>query len=180
MRIQYFLSISSCLIVLGTSLEKLHLGFTRKQFEGECLPREDVPVFNPLKARNNSSGIEDASHLATVCSHMEWNSTYHKNLLGRRTNLESIYTWMMTFEPLKKIECSPNTDRFLCSLALPACLSQDNSTEVDVLPPCRELCEAFQDGCGSILHNFGFAWPYPCNNFPQKDTVESKCVLPLN
>ncbi len=109
----------------------------------------------------------------TICRNLEWNSTYETNWLGLMTDSVLSEFWMGTYEAVVGLNCSPNAERFFCSLATPMC--HENNTESVVLLPCRELCESVREGCEHFMVAAGFIWPYPCQQFPP-GTPRATCV----
>ena len=166
----------------GSSSAELDLSITREPLDGECLEKSKVSaVSNSVRQNGASAGITTGDH-SSICTGIEWNSTFHTNLLGHKTDSKSTTFWMGNFQPLIRLKCSSNTERFLCSLALPICSKKSNggSHKVYIIPPCRELCEQVQFGCEASMNAYGFDWPYPCNVFPSNDTAKSTmCVPPI-
>ena len=168
----------------GSSSAELDLSITREPLDGECLEKSKVSAVsnrNTMRQNGASSSIATGDH-SSICTGIEWNSTFHTNLLGHKTDSKSTTFWMGNFQPLIRLKCSSNTERFLCSLALPICSKKSNggSHKVYIIPPCRELCEQVQFGCEASMNAYGFDWPYPCNVFPSNDTAKSTmCVPPI-
>ncbi|XP_063723039.1 frizzled-2-like [Symsagittifera roscoffensis] len=153
------------------TLTELDLSLTKAPVDGECI----------LKSKLSSTVGKSDSDTSTICAGIEWNTTYKTNLLGHPTNSLTTTFWMGNFQPLIGLKCSSNTERFLCSLALPICTRQQPNPAVPnpksyIIPPCKELCQQVQFGCEASMNAYGFNWPYDCNIFPSSPFDENGAV----
>ncbi|XP_067939899.1 frizzled-1-like [Watersipora subatra] len=104
------------------------------------------------------------------CLSLGNNQTSYPNNLGHETQDEAKREFL-PFTPLLKIDCSPSSLSFFCTLFFSPCTIFEHP-----IPPCRNSCEAVQSGCGSLLERFGFEWPenFSCERFPEE--TEGVCI----
>ncbi|XP_075242902.1 frizzled-2-like [Convolutriloba macropyga] len=167
---------------------QLDLSITKEPVEDACIP------MNKIKAASERDITADTS---TICAGIQWTLTYKTNLLGDSTGSDRTTFWMGNFQPLIGLHCSSNTERFLCSLALPLCAQQQASKTVPnpksyIIPPCKELCQQVQFGCEASMNAYGFDWPFNCEMFRSKSSQNTSdkgsensmknnmCVPPVN
>lgn len=100
-----------------------------------------------------------------------YNETIMPNILGHTTQASAGYD-VGAFQPLVKIDCSPELNIFLCSLYVPVC-----TILTKPIPPCRSICIKARDGCSQLMDQFGYSWPanMACEKFPDPPEL---CVGP--
>ena len=106
-----------------------------------------------------------------LCMGIGYNQTIMPNMLGHATQTSAGYE-VGAFQPLVKINCSPELNIFLCSLYVPVC-----TIIARPIPPCRSICIKARDGCSELMDKFGYAWPsnMACEKFPDPPEL---CVGP--
>lgn len=106
-----------------------------------------------------------------LCKDIGYDQTIMPNMLGHDTQENAGYE-VTEFQPLVKINCSPQLNIFLCSLYIPVC-----TILARPIPPCRSVCIAARDGCSSLMEKFGYRWPpnMACEKFPDPPEL---CVGP--
>lgn len=98
---------------------------------------------------------------SSMCVNLEYSSTSLPNSLGHETQ-EEVNAVMLQMYPLVKLGCSPHLEELLCVLHFPPCGTSPPSV------PCRELCEAAREGCGSVMEEFGFE-SISCEGLPSME-----------
>ncbi|KAJ3655039.1 hypothetical protein Zmor_014183 [Zophobas morio] len=90
-----------------------------------------------------------------MCSYnnIPYRMTKMPNLLGHTTQQKAAWE-VHQFRPLIAINCSPELRLFLCSVYFPKC-----TTEKELIPPCRSLCNSAKSGCEGIMNKYGHVWP---------------------
>ncbi|XP_003388325.1 PREDICTED: frizzled-2-like [Amphimedon queenslandica] len=80
------------------------------------------------------------------------------------------------FRIVVQSNCSGASLLFLCSYYAPPCFEQNG--QLFRLNPCRELCEAYYDGCYQNYVNSNISWPahLNCNLFPNRSD-EAICFI---
>lgn len=99
------------------------------------------------------------------CMKMAYNMTFFPNLMGHYDQGIAAVE-MEHFLPLANLECSPNIEMFLCQAFVPTCTEQ-----IDVVSPCRKLCEKILSDCQKLMDTFGIRWPeeLECHRLPYCD-----------
>ncbi|KAL6467611.1 hypothetical protein MHYP_G00232880 [Metynnis hypsauchen] len=139
-------------------------GHPEKSKEGDPLPSPEKcePIRIPL------------------CQGLSYSHTMMPNILGH-TNQEDAAIEIHQFYPLVKVRCSPELQKFLCSVYSPEC---ENGTSK---PVCRTTCETAKRGCETLMSKFGFIWPtlLGCQSFTTEaceqevttpDSIQKKLV----
>ncbi|CAB3409561.1 unnamed protein product [Caenorhabditis bovis] len=108
----------------------------------------------------------------SICNGIEYAQMRLPNLLEHETVHEAIHA-SKDWESLLRLNCHPDTQRFLCSLFAPVCLMH---MDREILP-CRSLCLAVKQGCESRMANYGFPWPemLSCDKYVDDDM----CIKPV-
>ncbi|XP_069776346.1 frizzled-6-like [Narcine bancroftii] len=86
------------------------------------------------------------------CEGLSYNMTFFPNKLEHYDQHVAAVA-MEPFLPLINLLCSPDVKQFLCSAFVPEC-----TNGVQVVPPCRELCEKVFQDCKKLIETFGMAW----------------------
>ncbi|XP_013792953.2 secreted frizzled-related protein 3-like [Limulus polyphemus] len=109
-----------------------------------------------------------------MCLNMPYNMTRMPNLMHHSTQ-ENAMLASEQFEVLVKTKCSPYLPFFLCSLYAPICTME---FPIEVIPPCRSVCERAREGCEPLLNRFNVSWPdyLDCTGFPLYE--RSVCITP--
>lgn len=109
------------------------------------------------------------------CHNIGYNRTMLPNIMNHNTQTEVI-TEINVFDPLLRLNCSPDIRLFLCAVYAPPCFEQD--VEPISLPPCRSLCESARQGCSIHLSPFSQPWPEKlrCERFPDGRKADQMCV----
>ncbi|KAJ6664772.1 hypothetical protein lerEdw1_005744 [Lerista edwardsae] len=139
-----------------------------------CCGGSSPPAFRH-RLVHGSSGRSSCKPLPSsmgLCRGVGYSEMRLPNLLGHdsvKEALQQAASWV----PLLTKQCHRDTQKFLCSLFAPVCLSE---LEQPVLP-CRALCEAVRGGCTPVMAAFGFPWPemLNCSRFPQGSEL---CIPP--
>ena len=105
-----------------------------------------------------------------------YNFTRMPNLLGHEYQ-EDAELQLHHFTPLVQYGCSSELRLFLCSVHAPICV-ESITGHVDMIRPCRSLCERVRTKCSPVLVNFGFPWPptLDCAQYPQESDIDALCV----
>ncbi|CAI2352020.1 unnamed protein product [Caenorhabditis sp. 36 PRJEB53466] len=108
----------------------------------------------------------------SICNGIEYSQMRLPNILDHETVSEAIHA-SKDWESLLRLNCHPDTQRFLCSLFAPVCLMQ---MDREILP-CKSLCVAVKEGCENRMANYGFPWPemLSCEKFEDDDM----CIKPM-
>ncbi|CAI5448848.1 unnamed protein product [Caenorhabditis angaria] len=108
----------------------------------------------------------------TICNGIEYSQMRLPNFMEHETVSEVIHA-SKDWESLLRLNCHPDTQRFLCSLFAPVCLMQMDRA----ILPCKSLCMAVKQGCESRMVNYGFPWPemLSCDKFEDDDM----CIKPM-
>jgi hypothetical protein len=93
-----------------------------------------------------------------IIKDLNWHLTY----LISKLNLLKIEYQSKAWLPLLSIQCSKDTQLFLCSLFAPVCVEQA------AIYPCRSLCESVKQSCSNKMLSYGYQWPemFNCSKFP--------------
>uniref|UniRef100_A0A8C5KG12 Frizzled-6 n=1 Tax=Jaculus jaculus TaxID=51337 RepID=A0A8C5KG12_JACJA len=99
------------------------------------------------------------------CMKMDYNMTFFPNLMGHYDQGAAAVE-MKHFLPLANLECSPDVETFLCQAFVPTC-----TEKIDVVPPCRKLCEKVYSDCKKLMDTFEIRWPeeLECNRLKYCD-----------
>ena len=65
---------------------------------------------------------------------------------------------------LASYTCYQHSRTFLCNLLVPKCDPESN----EIIPPCREMCHEYLNGCGHIARNFTY---FNCDYLPASNGV---------
>ncbi|KRZ11728.1 Secreted frizzled-related protein 5, partial [Trichinella zimbabwensis] len=105
----------------------------------------------------------------TLCHGIDYVRMRLPNLVDHET-LDEAVQQAAPWISLLRLNCHPDTQRFLCSLFAPVCLER-------AIYPCRSLCEAVKSGCEKRMQMYGFPWPemLNCNKFP---ITNDMCIQP--
>ncbi|KRX90352.1 Secreted frizzled-related protein 5, partial [Trichinella pseudospiralis] len=105
----------------------------------------------------------------TLCHGIDYARMRLPNLVDHET-LDEAVQQAAPWISLLRLNCHPDTQRFLCSLFAPVCLER-------AIYPCRSLCEAVKSGCEKRMQMYGFPWPemLNCNKFP---ITNDMCIQP--
>lgn len=108
----------------------------------------------------------------SICNGIEYTQMRLPNILEHETVSEAIHA-SKDWESLLRLNCHPDTQRFLCSLFAPVCLMQMDR----LILPCKSLCMAVKQGCENRMANYGFPWPemLSCDKFEDDDM----CIKPM-
>lgn len=136
-----------------------------------------VNVSLPQQLDPSGPNLEQPSHgrcepiTVQLCMNIGYNETIMPNILGHTSQAAAGYD-IGAFQPLVKVNCSPELNIFLCSLYVPVCTILSRP-----LPPCRSICIEARDGCSELMDKFGYAWPsnMACEKFPNPPEL---CVGP--
>lgn len=109
------------------------------------------------------------------CQNVGYNRTMLPNIMNHHTQ-QDIITEINVFDPLLRLNCSPDIRLFLCAVYAPTCFDQD--TDPISLPPCRSLCESARQGCSDRVREFAQSWPpiLSCDKFPDGPKADQMCV----
>ncbi|KAL7851595.1 hypothetical protein AOLI_G00219510 [Acnodon oligacanthus] len=132
-----FLRVTYTMIVLTLGLLlSVSSGHPEKKTDGDSLPSPGKcePIRIPL------------------CQGLSYSHTVMPNILGH-TNQEDAGQEIHQFYPLVKVQCSPELQKFLCSVYIPEC---ENGMSK---PVCRTTCETAKRGCSVLMAKFNFIWP---------------------
>ncbi|XP_036412176.1 frizzled-like [Colossoma macropomum] len=139
-----FARVTYIMIVLTLDLLSVSSRNPEKRKEGDPLPSPGKcePIRIPL------------------CQGLSYSHTVMPNILGH-ANQEDAGLEIHQFYPLVKVQCSPELQKFLCSVYSPEC---ENGT---AKPVCRTTCETAKLGCEPVMKKFGFSWPtlLECESF---------------
>uniref|UniRef100_A0A8R1E6X0 FZ domain-containing protein n=1 Tax=Caenorhabditis japonica TaxID=281687 RepID=A0A8R1E6X0_CAEJA len=115
--------------------------------------------------------VEIPSNLS-ICTGIEYTQMRLPNYLEHETVSEAVHA-SKDWESLLRLNCHPDTQRFLCSLFAPVCLMQMDRA----ILPCKSLCMAVKQGCENRMANYGFPWPemLSCEKFVDDDM----CIKPV-
>uniref|UniRef100_W5KA79 Corin, serine peptidase n=1 Tax=Astyanax mexicanus TaxID=7994 RepID=W5KA79_ASTMX len=84
------------------------------------------------------------------------------------------------FSYLSRLSCYRHIMLFGCSIALPQCIQQGDSSRF--LLPCQSFCEAAREGCEPVLQMFNASWPefLRCSQFTNISSTQSHpaCYTP--
>jgi len=107
------------------------------------------------------------------CVGIGYNYTGLPNFVGQ-DNQEDAVSQLMTFMPLIQVDCSSDLLFFLCSVFAPMC----SEHVVDIIGPCRSVCERVRESCAPILQQFGFPWPdaFDCSKFNERNDDNVMCM----
>ncbi|XP_050533482.1 atrial natriuretic peptide-converting enzyme [Daktulosphaira vitifoliae] len=105
---------------------------------------------------------------------LEYNMTSYPNHFGHK-NLDDVQNDLIAFRDLVDAECYQRTLDLVCQLLQPACQSNENSMQDEMLLPCRHSCRLFMSGCGyrvplKLLEGFD------CSKFPEYSSIGSTCA----
>ncbi|XP_037396722.1 atrial natriuretic peptide-converting enzyme isoform X2 [Pygocentrus nattereri] len=77
------------------------------------------------------------------------------------------------FSYLSRLSCYRHIMLFGCSIALPQCIKQGDSSRF--LLPCQSFCEAAREGCEPVLQMFNASWPefLRCSQFTNISSTTS-------
>ncbi|KAL6484056.1 hypothetical protein MHYP_G00089290 [Metynnis hypsauchen] len=77
------------------------------------------------------------------------------------------------FSYLNRLSCYRHIMLFGCSIALPQCIKQGDSSRF--LLPCQSFCEAAKEGCEPVLQMFNASWPefLRCSQFTNISSTTS-------
>ncbi|CAD6194605.1 unnamed protein product [Caenorhabditis auriculariae] len=108
----------------------------------------------------------------SICNGIEYEQMRLPNLLDHETADEAIHA-SRDWESLLRLNCHPDTQRFLCSLFAPVCLM---AMDREILP-CKSLCLAVKQGCEGRMATYGFPWPemLSCEKYADDDM----CIQPV-
>jgi frizzled protein 1/7 len=111
-----------------------------------------------------------------MCKDLPYKKTLFPNLMSN-DDQEEASREIHTFNPLVKVNCSPDIRLFLCSMFAPVCTILEKP-----LPPCRDLCESAKEGCEELMIRFGYLWPnaFDCSTFPIGGRPDDLCVGRMN
>ena len=75
-----------------------------------------------------------------------------------------------SFQLLLTSNCSVGLKPFLCFSHFPACVESREHTNLQLIYPCKHLCEQVSKSCSPVLAKYNLSWPehLNCNNFPSK------------
>ncbi|XP_072426728.1 frizzled-6-like isoform X1 [Chiloscyllium punctatum] len=111
------------------------------------------------------------------CEGLPYNMTFFPNKLDH-FDQDMAAVAMEPFLPLMNLRCSPNVKTFLCSAFVPACME-----DLQIIPPCRKLCEEVLQDCEKLIETFGIAWPdgLQCDQLEDcVDGQQSSAVTPTS
>jgi len=154
------------------------MGKPRMQFTCVCVA---VLLFDSfvLKGRCHFSDLHEEKPwkceniTSSFCRNMKYNVTHMPNKLNdpnqHHANME-----LITFQPLVKIQCSPELELFLCSVYIPYCTEKVRQP----IMACRTLCERVYTACFPIMNAYNFAWPanLNCSLFLPKNDNNNMCI----
>ncbi|CAL4186659.1 unnamed protein product, partial [Meganyctiphanes norvegica] len=124
---------------------------------------------------NRNMHICEPIHIS-LCQDLPYNATSMPNLLGHSSQEEAGLE-VHQFFPLVKYQCSPDLKLFLCSVYTPSC-----DTDVNHLPPSRNMCLSARSGCDELMNRYGFVWPerLECNLFQLEVDVRNTIAPHIN
>ncbi|XP_070562716.1 uncharacterized protein [Ptychodera flava] len=99
-----------------------------------------------------------------LCQDVGYNATLFPNYLNQ-TSQDDAALEVRQYFPMVKLQCSPHLKRFLCFIYAPVCTLLE-----ELVPPCRESCQAAKEGCEQLMAEFAFPWPdkFNCDQFPPR------------
>lgn len=108
------------------------------------------------------------------CQNVGYNKTMLPNIFGHKTQ-QDVITEINVYDPLTRLNCSPDIRLFLCAVYSPTCYDQE--TDPISLPPCRSLCESAKQACSAHMIPF-YSWPamLSCDKFPDGRKADQMCV----
>jgi hypothetical protein len=127
--------------------------------------QDDYDMLNAFALTSKQGKCEALrKDVSDICNNIAYNQTYYPNILKHKTQAEAAKE-LGLYQPLIKINCSPQIKLFLCSLYAPPCIQ--NYTQA-ILKPCREVCEQARSGCEGIMKSFKYEWAEDlnCAKFP--------------
>jgi len=134
---------------------------------------KSVVVGNTSEIRVRSC-TERVSSVEMCRDVVRYNATGWPNLIGHHSLLDA-ETQLRTFSPLVQYGCAKDQLLFfLCAVYVPMCTEK----VVDVIGPCRPVCERVRQRCEPLLQNFGFVWPaaFNCARFPATNDDTHMCM----
>jgi hypothetical protein len=148
------------LVLLGIILVGMCCTQTISQDDDDMLS-----AFHLTSGNSKQGKCEDMqTDMLNICTNIAYNQTYYPNVLKHQSQIEALRELTM-YQPLIRINCSPQIKLFLCSLYAPPCIR--NYTQ-SIVKPCRELCEQARSGCELIMKSFKYEWAEDlnCARFP--------------
>jgi hypothetical protein len=118
------------------------------------------------------------------CSKLGYSMTGMPNMLGHQGQGDAKSS-LITFYPLMVYNCAPELLFFLCSVHVPMCTQLPPSTpglighdQIQLIGPCRPMCERVRDKCLPVLEIFKLSWPMTlaCEKFPRSNKDDNMCM----
>lgn len=108
-----------------------------------------------------------------TCQRLGYNVTGLPNFLGHESQQDADLQ-LRTFTSLIQYGCSTQLRFFLCTVYTPMCTEK----VVEVIGPCRSVCEKVREQCEPVLHQFGFPWPaaLSCSKFHPFNDNNHMCM----
>lgn len=108
-----------------------------------------------------------------TCQGLGYNVTGLPNFLGHESQQDAELQ-LRTFTSLIQYGCSTQLRFFLCAVYTPMCTEK----VVEVIGPCRSVCEKVRERCEPVLQQFGFPWPLAldCSKFHPFNDNQHMCM----
>ncbi|XP_071443788.1 frizzled-1-like [Hetaerina americana] len=109
-----------------------------------------------------------------ICRELGYNETSMPNLLNHESQ-DIARVELRQYMPWVQVNCSADMTFFLCALHAPRC-TEVGGRVIEMLPPCRSLCERIKSRCNVVMEKFLYTWPtiFECSRFPEQG--EAHCT----
>ena len=151
---------------------------TRRRQNGTRSTSQDEVVMSSAPAGHSNVQVrrctENVSSVEMCRGTVRYNYTGWPNLVGDNSLIDAEIQ-LRTFAPLIQYGCAKRQlTFFLCAVYVPMCTEK----VIDVIGPCRPVCQRARDRCEPLLQTFGFAWPaaLDCSRFPARNDDTHMCM----
>ena len=110
------------------------------------------------------------------CKSLPYNLTRFQNALGHQNQVAASRAFKI-YKTFLATNCSEYLVFFLCTLAVPICMENENLTHP--IKPCKSVCQRVQRDCMPAIRSMGETWlsaGYDCNSLPEISA--GVCVAP--